>query len=234
MMSPSCATTGRSIRRRSCRTSRPATSPAAGNDHMADERAGRHAGRVRPRPAVRLQLALDDHTDDVAHQVTLSGLAPGTLYHYRVKSRDAAGNLSVSGDFTFITTSGGGGAPVVYLSDLFWTSMTNGWGPVERDRSNGEVGHGRWRAASCSTASRTRRASVRTPMSEVVYDDSVGLLAVLRRGWRRRRGRREWSRAVPGVGRQHAAVPECGPDRQQRHGLGRGDACRPRTSCAWS
>jgi glucose/arabinose dehydrogenase len=76
-----------------------------------------------------------------SHQVTLSGLSQGTLYHYRVKSRDAAGNLAVSADSTFITTSGGGGpAPVVYLSDLFWTSMFNGWGPLERDRSNGETG----------------------------------------------------------------------------------------------
>ena len=27
-----------------------------------------------------------------------------------------------------------------YLSDLDWTSMTNGWGPAEKDRSNGELG----------------------------------------------------------------------------------------------
>jgi len=80
-------------------------------------------------------------TRTTSHQVALSGLSQGTLYHYRVKSRDAAGNLAVSSDFTFITTTGGGGpAPVAYLSDLFWTSMTNGWGPVERDRSNGESG----------------------------------------------------------------------------------------------
>jgi RHS repeat-associated protein len=38
-----------------------------------------------------------------AHSQGLSGLTPGTLYHYRVKSRDAAGNLAVSGDFTFTT-----------------------------------------------------------------------------------------------------------------------------------
>ena len=81
-----------------------------------------------------------DTTPTTSHQVTLSGLTEGTLYHYRVKSRDGAGNLAVSSDFTFITTSGGGPAPVVYLSDLFWTSMINGWGPAERDRSNGETG----------------------------------------------------------------------------------------------
>ena len=29
-----------------------------------------------------------------------------------------------------------------YLSDLTWSSMTNGWGPVEKDRSNGEAPSG--------------------------------------------------------------------------------------------
>lgn len=40
-----------------------------------------------------------------SHEVVLSGLAPGTLHHYRVKSRGAAGALAVSGDFTFVTPS---------------------------------------------------------------------------------------------------------------------------------
>lgn len=40
-----------------------------------------------------------------SHAVPLSGLAPGSLYHYRVKSRNAAGLLSASGDFTFVTPS---------------------------------------------------------------------------------------------------------------------------------
>ncbi|MBI2116977.1 MAG: hypothetical protein HYT85_18120 [candidate division NC10 bacterium] len=39
-----------------------------------------------------------------AHWQTLSGLAANTWYHSRVKSRDAAGNLTISGDFTFKTT----------------------------------------------------------------------------------------------------------------------------------
>lgn len=37
------------------------------------------------------------------HAVQLSGLTPKTLYHYRARSRDAAGNLSVSQDYTFTT-----------------------------------------------------------------------------------------------------------------------------------
>lgn len=39
-----------------------------------------------------------------AHSQNLTGLTPGTLYHYRVKSRDAAGNLATSSDQTFTTT----------------------------------------------------------------------------------------------------------------------------------
>jgi uncharacterized protein (TIGR03790 family) len=41
----------------------------------------------------------------LSHSVTLGGLAAGTVYHFRVKSRDASGQLSTSGDFTFTTTA---------------------------------------------------------------------------------------------------------------------------------
>src|SRR5438105_7015983 len=47
-----------------------------------------------------------------SHSVALSGLTASTLYHYRVKSRDAAGNLATSGDFTF-STSGDTTPPVI-------------------------------------------------------------------------------------------------------------------------
>ena len=40
-----------------------------------------------------------------SHSVHITGLAPGTIYHYRVKSKDAAGNPSVSADFTFTTAA---------------------------------------------------------------------------------------------------------------------------------
>ena len=38
-----------------------------------------------------------------SHSQTLSGLAAGTLYHFRVESKDAAGNRALSGDVTFTT-----------------------------------------------------------------------------------------------------------------------------------
>ncbi|HJU41525.1 MAG TPA: Ig-like domain-containing protein, partial [Vicinamibacterales bacterium] len=41
-----------------------------------------------------------------AHSASLAGLSGGTLYHYRVVSRDAAGNLATSPDFTLITIDG--------------------------------------------------------------------------------------------------------------------------------
>src|ERR1035438_6190172 len=43
-----------------------------------------------------------------AHSAALSGLTPGTLYHYAVQSQDSLGNLATSADFTFTaaTTSG--------------------------------------------------------------------------------------------------------------------------------
>lgn len=46
-----------------------------------------------------------DATMVASHSVNLAGLTASTLYHYRVKSSDAAGNTATSGDFTFTTTS---------------------------------------------------------------------------------------------------------------------------------
>ncbi len=39
------------------------------------------------------------------HMQRVGGLVPDTLYHYRVRSIDGAGNLELSGDFVFITLS---------------------------------------------------------------------------------------------------------------------------------
>ena len=42
-----------------------------------------------------------------SHNVTLTGLTSSTLYHFRVKSKDASGNLATSGDYTFTTLGSG-------------------------------------------------------------------------------------------------------------------------------
>ncbi len=41
----------------------------------------------------------------VTHSIVITGLQPTTTYHYRVKSKDAAGNEAVSADKTFTTIS---------------------------------------------------------------------------------------------------------------------------------
>ena len=49
-----------------------------------------------------------------AHSQGLSGLTASTLYHYRVNSKDAAGNAAVSADFTFTTATAIPGAVAAY------------------------------------------------------------------------------------------------------------------------
>lgn len=42
---------------------------------------------------------------EFTHSATLTGLTPNTIYHYQVRSTDAAGNLAMSTDATFTTES---------------------------------------------------------------------------------------------------------------------------------
>ena len=59
----------------------------------------------------------------------ITGLNANTLYHYRVKSKDAAGNLATSGDYTF-TTARRSAAPVISaltISGITSKSVTISW-----------------------------------------------------------------------------------------------------------
>src|SRR5206468_706938 len=49
-----------------------------------------------------------------AHTAALAALTDGSVYHYRVRSRDTAGNLATSNDFTLTTLDGT--APVVAVT----------------------------------------------------------------------------------------------------------------------
>lgn len=86
-----------------------------------------------------------DSTLVTAHTVNLSGLAASTLYHYRVKSKDAAGNLATGTDFTFTTTAppdttpptgtitiNGGSAAVNTPNVTLTLSATDNSGPVSQ------------------------------------------------------------------------------------------------------
>jgi hypothetical protein len=59
-----------------------------------------------------------------SHTANLSGLAANTTYHYRVRSRDAAGNLRTSGDFTFTTSA---------------VSTVTDWGTIHFAKHNNQV-----------------------------------------------------------------------------------------------
>jgi hypothetical protein len=62
-------------------------------------------------------------TTVTSHSVVLSGLAASTLYHYRVKSKDIAGNLTTSADYTFTTAA----ASATAFSDNFNSGTATGW-----------------------------------------------------------------------------------------------------------
>jgi chitodextrinase len=106
----------------------------------------------------------------------VTGLTGGTQYTFSVRAKDAAGNVSTPGS-TSVTTAApattpppaGGCTPTTtYLSDLSWTSAENGWGPVERDRANGENNAGDGPALKLGTKTYAKGLGVHS-RSEVSY-----------------------------------------------------------------
>ncbi len=59
-----------------------------------------------------------------SHSQNLTGLTSSTLYHYRVRSSDAAGNSAVSGDYTFTTEAPVDTSPP-YLTGVQSSSITD-------------------------------------------------------------------------------------------------------------
>ena len=72
------------------------------------------------------------------HSQGLSGLLAGTQYYYRVRSRDAAGNLSLSQPQTFTTSPPSGDLPTAGMS-AYWM-LDEGAGPTIADATG--AGHG--------------------------------------------------------------------------------------------
>jgi hypothetical protein len=68
-------------------------------------------------------------TPVTSHAVSLGGLTAGTLYHYHVLSRDAAGNLVTSPDATFTTTANTTGPVIggVAATGVGASAATIGW-----------------------------------------------------------------------------------------------------------
>ena len=63
-------------------------------------------------------------TSGTSHTIAISNLSPSTLYNYRVKATDSAGNLAVSADFTFTTQAPPDLTPPV-ISNLLVSDLTS-------------------------------------------------------------------------------------------------------------
>jgi hypothetical protein len=61
----------------------------------------------------------------VSHLQSLTSLTASTLYHYRVKSKDAAGNPATSADYTFTTTSTTESGDPPVITDITVTDVTS-------------------------------------------------------------------------------------------------------------
>ena len=113
-----------------------------------------------------------------AHSRVFTGLSVSTTYHYRVRNRDAAGNLGASGNFTFTTTAAPDTtAPVVSgitASGITTTSAIITWNTNEPATSVVDYGlstaYG-WSSAVNTTpvTSHSRNLSTITPSTTYHY-----------------------------------------------------------------
>jgi hypothetical protein len=109
----------------------------------------------------------------------------GNTYFYRVYAYSDGGASDYSDEASVAYPS-----PVVttYLSDLTWTAMTNGWGSVEKDKSNGEQATGDGRTITLNAVTYNKglgthagssityalNGNYTTFLSDIGVDDEVG------------------------------------------------------------
>jgi Purple acid Phosphatase, N-terminal domain/Dockerin type I domain len=61
-----------------------------------------------------------------SHLQQISGLIASTSYHYRVKSRDAAGNINISSDYSFVTAAANNSMVIKIILEGIVNNSTNG------------------------------------------------------------------------------------------------------------
>lgn len=116
-----------------------------------------------------------------SHSQTLTGLSSGTTYHYRVKSRDGAGNEAISSDNTFSTTSGGDTTPPDAITGLAVTDKANAEQTLTLswNQSNAPdfAGYNIYRKANASfvnvSASGVQKIKTITSRTTTTYDDNT-------------------------------------------------------------
>src|SRR3989338_2523425 len=106
-----------------------------------------------------------------AHSQSLSGLSASTLYHYRVKSKDASKNLATSGDFTFTTTVLDTTAPSV-PSNLTASVISSSQINLSWTASTDAVGVTGYRVERCLGSTCTTFTQIATPTG-TTYNDTL-------------------------------------------------------------
>jgi len=122
-------------------------------------------------------------TKVMSHTQTVTGLNSGTTYHYRVKSRDAAGNEATSSDKTFTTSSGGDVTPPDAITGLVVSDKTNAEKTLSLSWNQSNApdfgGYYIYRKANASfvniSASGVTRIKTITSRSTTTYDDNTSL-----------------------------------------------------------
>ncbi len=109
-------------------------------------------------------IILSDPSSPTPSFIAPTGIsAPETLIFQLVVNDGVADSLPDTVSITVTPNN------IIYLSDLNWTSATNGWGPVERDRSNGELNSGDGSTIQLNGTSYTKGLGVHAS-SEIVYN----------------------------------------------------------------
>jgi hypothetical protein len=113
----------------------------------------------------------------VSHAQALSGLSIGTLYHYRVKSGDAAGNMAASGDFTFMTTPDTTPPTIgsIVISGQTGTEATVTW--ITNEAADSQIEYGTTTAYGGMT---TLETSLKTVHAQVITGLTMGDLYHIR------------------------------------------------------
>jgi len=115
-----------------------------------------------------------------SHSIVLDGLSSGTTYHYRVKSRDTAGNLRTGIDKTFTTSTGADTTPPSAIAGLSASDKSNAESTVSLswNQSNAPdfAGYKVYRRTSSFTnvsLSGVQLLSTITSRSTTSYDDTT-------------------------------------------------------------
>jgi glucose/arabinose dehydrogenase len=109
----------------------------------------------------------------ISSPVDLKVSSDGSLYYLARgsggQSGDFRSNTGVVSKISYVATQPPPPGNDVSLSDLEWVSATNGWGPVERDRSNGEQGSGDGGAITLDRVTYAKGLGTHAP-SEIIYN----------------------------------------------------------------